>query len=237
RAEIAARWGEAALRTARILAELDVLLALAEVASRQNYCRPELDESDTIHIVAGRHPVVEASQREIAFVPNDTQLATGDAQILLLTGPNMAGKSTYLRQVALIALLAQIGSFVPAEAARVGLVDRIFTRAGAHDDLAGGSSTFMVEMMETATICRQASSRSLVVLDEVGRGTSTEDGCALAQAVLEYLHDHVQARTLFATHFRDLAPAVERLPRIAPWTFAVLELSGQLAFTHRITPG
>ncbi|HEU5348555.1 MAG TPA: DNA mismatch repair protein MutS, partial [Ktedonobacterales bacterium] len=165
RAEIATHWGEAALRTARTLAELDVLLALAEVASRQRYCRPELDDSDTIHIVAGRHPVVEASQREIAFVPNDTQLSTSDAQILLLTGPNMAGKSTYLRQVALITLLAQIGSFVPAESARIGLVDRIFTRIGAQDDLATGQSTFMVEMVETANILHHATPRSLVILD------------------------------------------------------------------------
>jgi DNA mismatch repair protein MutS len=232
-----AEHGERLRSTAQRIAEVDVYAALAEVADEERWVRPSIDQSESLDIVNGRHPVVEHAIGSEGFIPNDCRLGAGGPQVLLITGPNMAGKSTYLRQVALIALLAQIGSFVPAEAARVGLVDRIFTRVGAHDDLAGGASTFMIEMMETATICRQASSRSLIVLDEVGRGTSTEDGCALAQAVLEYLHDQVQARTLFATHFRDLAPAVERLPRIAPWTFAVLELSGQLAFTHRITPG
>ncbi len=229
--------GDRLLTTAQRLAEIDVYAALAEVADEQRWVRPSIDESQGLDIVNGRHPVVERAVGAEGFIPNDCRLGAGAAQALLITGPNMAGKSTYLRQVALIALLAQIGSYVPAEAARVGLVDRIFTRVGAHDDLAGGASTFMVEMMETATICRQATARSLIVLDEVGRGTSTEDGCALAQAVLEHLHDHVQARTLFATHFRELAHAVGHLPRVAPHTFAVLELSGQLAFTHRITPG
>jgi DNA mismatch repair protein MutS len=239
RSEIAARWGEAALRTARILAELDVLLALAEVASRQNYCRPELDESDTIHIVAGRHPVVEASQREIAFVPNDTQLATGDAQILLLTGPNMAGKSTYLRQVALITLLAQIGSFVPAEAARIGLVDRIFTRIGAQDDLATGQSTFMVEMVETANILHHATARSLVILDEIGRGTSTYDGLAIARAIVEYLHNNKRcgAKTLFATHYHELVEVTRMLPRVRAYNVAVAEEEGHVVFLRKIVPG
>jgi DNA mismatch repair protein MutS len=239
RGEIAARWGEAALRTARILAELDVLLALAEVASRQNYCRPDLDESDTIHIVAGRHPVVEASQREIAFVPNDTQLATGDAQILLLTGPNMAGKSTYLRQVALIALLAQIGSFVPAEAARIGLVDRIFTRIGAQDDLATGQSTFMVEMVETANILHHATERSLVILDEIGRGTSTYDGLAIARAIVEYLHNNKRcgAKTLFATHYHELVEVTRMLPRVRAYNVAVAEEEGHVVFLRKIVPG
>jgi DNA mismatch repair protein MutS len=239
RAEIAARWGESALRTARILAELDVLLALAEVASRQNYCRPELDDSDTIHIVAGRHPVVEASQREIAFVPNDTQLATGDAQILLLTGPNMAGKSTYLRQVALITLLAQVGSFVPAEAARIGLVDRIFTRIGAQDDLATGQSTFMVEMVETANILHHATDRSLVILDEIGRGTSTYDGLAIARAIVEYLHNNkcCGARTLFATHYHELVEVTRMLPRVRAYNVAVAEEEGHVVFLRKIVPG
>ena len=239
RSEIAARWGEAALRTARILAELDVLLALAEVASRQNYCRPELDESDTIHIVAGRHPVVEASQREIAFVPNDTQLATSDAQILLLTGPNMAGKSTYLRQVALITLLAQIGSFVPAEAARIGLVDRIFTRIGAQDDLATGQSTFMVEMVETANILHHATARSLVILDEIGRGTSTYDGLAIARAIVEYLHNNKRcgAKTLFATHYHELVEVTRLLPRVRAYNVAVAEEEGHVVFLRKIVPG
>ncbi len=239
RSEIAARWGEAALRTARVLAELDVLLALAEVASRQNYCRPELDESDTIHIVAGRHPVVEASQREIAFVPNDTQLATSDAQILLLTGPNMAGKSTYLRQVALITLLAQIGSFVPAEAARIGLVDRIFTRIGAQDDLATGQSTFMVEMVETANILHHATERSLVILDEIGRGTSTYDGLAIARAIVEYLHNNKRcgAKTLFATHYHELVEVTRLLPRVRAYNVAVAEEEGHVVFLRKIVPG
>ena len=239
RTEIAKRWGEAALRTARILAELDVLLALAEVASRQNYCRPDLDESDTIHIVAGRHPVVEASQRDVAFVPNDTQLATSDAQILLLTGPNMAGKSTYLRQVALITLLAQIGSFVPAEAARIGLVDRIFTRIGAQDDLATGQSTFMVEMVETANILHHATPRSLVILDEIGRGTSTYDGLAIARAIVEYLHNNKRcgARTLFATHYHELVEVTRLLPRVRAYNVAVAEEEGHVVFLRKIVPG
>jgi DNA mismatch repair protein MutS len=232
-----AEHGERVLSTAQRIAEVDVCCALAEVADQERWVRPSVDESSALDIVQGRHPVVERAIGGESFIANDCHLGGGEAQLLLITGPNMAGKSTYLRQVALIALLAQIGSFVPAEAARVGLVDRIFTRVGAHDDLAGGASTFMVEMMETATICRQATRRSLIVLDEVGRGTSTEDGCALAQAVLEHLHEHVQARTLFATHFRELAQTAMDLPRLAPCTFAVLELSGQLAFTHRLTPG
>ncbi|HEX6541871.1 MAG TPA: DNA mismatch repair protein MutS [Ktedonobacterales bacterium] len=239
RSEIAEHWGESALRTARILAELDVLLALAEVASRQNYCRPELDEGDTIHIVAGRHPVVEASQREIAFVPNDTELSTSDAQILLLTGPNMAGKSTYLRQVALITLLAQIGSFVPAEAARIGLVDRIFTRIGAQDDLATGQSTFMVEMVETANILHHATPRSLVILDEIGRGTSTYDGLAIARAIVEYLHNNKRcgAKTLFATHYHELVEVTRMLPRVRACNVAVAEEEGHVVFLRKIVPG
>ncbi|MGI8914339.1 MAG: DNA mismatch repair protein MutS [Chloroflexota bacterium] len=223
--------------TAQRIAELDVACALAEIADQERWVRPSVDESTALDIVNGRHPVVERAIGAEGFIPNDCHLGADGPQALLITGPNMAGKSTYLRQVALIALLAQIGSYVPAEAARIGLVDRIFTRVGAHDDLAGGASTFMMEMMETATICRQATARSLIVLDEVGRGTSTEDGSALAQAVLEHLHDHVQARTLFATHFRSLVQDVEHLPRLAPYTFAVLELSGQVAFTHRIASG
>lgn len=232
-----AEHGERVMDTAHRLAEVDVCCALAEVAEQERWVRPTVDESPALDIVQGRHPVVERAVGGECFIANDCHLGDGEVQLLLITGPNMAGKSTYLRQVALTVLLAQIGSYVPAEAARVGLVDRIFTRVGAHDDLAGGASTFMVEMMETATICRQATLRSLIVLDEVGRGTSTEDGCALAQAVLEHLHDHVQARTLFATHFRELAQTAVAMPRLALCTFAVLELSGQLAFTHRLTPG
>ncbi len=239
RADVAEQWGERVLRTARALAELDTLLALGEVAARRNYCRPALDESDTIHIIAGRHPVVEATQRDVAFVPNDTEMSTSDAQILLLTGPNMAGKSTYLRQVALITLMAQIGSFVPAESARIGLVDRIFTRIGAQDDLATGQSTFMVEMVETATILRHATPRSLVILDEIGRGTSTYDGLAIARAIVEYLHNNRSrgARTLFATHYHELVELARALPRVRPYTAAVAEEDGQVVFLRTIVPG
>ncbi|HKS69869.1 MAG TPA: DNA mismatch repair protein MutS, partial [Ktedonobacterales bacterium] len=239
RAEIAARWAERVRQTARALAELDVALALGDVAARNGYCRPELDGGDTIHIVAGRHPVVEASQRETPFVPNDTQLSTGDAQILLLTGPNMAGKSTYLRQVALIVLLAQIGSFVPAESARIGLVDRIFTRIGAQDDLATGQSTFMVEMVETANILHHATPRSLIILDEIGRGTSTYDGLAIARAVVEYLHNNRRcgAKTLFATHYHELVELARLLPRVCACNVAVAEEGGTVVFLRKIVPG
>ena len=242
RAEIAEQWAERALRTARALAELDALLALGEVAARRGYCRPELDLGDAIHIVAGRHPVVEASlsgARDGAFVPNDVEMATDDAQILLLTGPNMAGKSTYLRQVALITLLAQIGSFVPAERARIGLVDRIFTRIGAQDDLATGQSTFMVEMVETANILHHATPRSLVILDEIGRGTSTFDGLAIARAVVEYLHNNKRcgAKTLFATHYHELVELAHVLPRVRAYNVAVTEEQGQVVFLRKIMPG
>ncbi|HZS02968.1 MAG TPA: DNA mismatch repair protein MutS, partial [Chloroflexota bacterium] len=187
------------LRTADALAHLDAYLALAEVADRNGYARPEVHAGDEIRIEGGRHPVVEAALGPEQFVANDCELGGDGPRIALLTGPNMAGKSTYLRQVALIVLLAQIGSFVPARRARVGLVDRIFTRIGAQDDLAAGASTFMVEMIETAAILRHATPRSLVVLDEIGRGTSTEDGLAIARAVVEHLHDAVGVRALFAT--------------------------------------
>ena len=239
RAEVAAQWSEATLRTARAMAELDTLLALGEVASRRNYCRPTLDESDTIHIVAGRHPVVEATQRAVEFVPNDTEMSTSEAQILLLTGPNMAGKSTYLRQVALITLMAQIGSFVPAESARIGLVDRIFTRIGAQDDLATGQSTFMVEMVETASILRHATPRSLVILDEIGRGTSTYDGLAIARAIVEYLHNNKRcgAKTLFATHYHELVELARALPRVRAYNVAVAEEEGHIVFLRKIVPG
>jgi DNA mismatch repair protein MutS len=239
RAQIAEEWAERVLRTARALAELDVTLALAEVAARNSYCRPELDEGDAIHIVAGRHPVVEAAQRDAPFVPNDTELATSDAQIILLTGPNMAGKSTYLRQVALITLMAQIGSFVPAEAARSGLVDRIFTRIGAQDDLATGQSTFMVEMVETANILHHATPRSLVILDEIGRGTSTYDGLAIARAIVEYLHNNKRcgAKTLFATHYHELVEVARILPRVRACNVAVTEEDGEVVFLRKIVPG
>jgi DNA mismatch repair protein MutS len=239
RAEIAIHAAERVLDTAHALAEIDVHLSLAEVAAQHNYCRPQLDNGDVIHIVAGRHPVIEQVQAETPFMPNDTQLSTADAQILIVTGPNMAGKSTYLRQVALIVLMAQIGSYVPAEAARIGLVDRIFTRIGAQDDLATGQSTFMVEMVEAATILHHATPRSLIILDEIGRGTSTYDGLAIARAVVEYLHNNRRcgARTLFATHYHELVEVAKMLPRVQCLNVAVSEEEGHVVFLHKIVPG
>jgi DNA mismatch repair protein MutS len=235
-------------RTAAALAQVDVWLALAEVALARNYVRPELADDACLEIVGGRHPVVESATEDGSFIANDTQLRARDGDagesasdgaptIMLLTGPNMAGKSTYLRQVALITLLAQIGSFVPAEAARIGLVDRIFTRVGAEDDLARGLSTFMLEMVETAYILRHATARSLVVLDEVGRGTSTADGLSIARAVVEYLYDHVGARTLFATHYHELADLAESLPRVGVFRMAVAEREDGAIFLHRVVEG
>jgi len=227
------------LGTARAIATVDVHAALADRAVQSGYVRPVLTDGTELQIIAGRHPTVEAALAEAgeSFVPNDTALAPDSTHLLLLTGPNMAGKSTYLRQVALIVLLAQVGSFVPADAATVGIVDRIFTRIGAQDDLAGGASTFLVEMMETANILRHATDRSLVVLDEVGRGTGTEDGVAIAQAVCEDLTDRVRARTLFATHYHGLAESVGVLPGVGVVSAAVAEEDGTVTFLHRITPG
>ena len=225
------------LRTADALAHLDVYAALAEVADRNGYVCPEVHGGDELAIDGGRHPVVEVALGPEQFVANDCHLGGAGARIALLTGPNMAGKSTYLRQVALIVLLAQIGSFVPARRARLGLVDRIFTRVGAQDDLAAGASTFMVEMVETAAILRHATPRSLVVLDEIGRGTSTEDGLAIARAVVEYLHDHVGARALFATHYHELIALAAGLPRLRNLHTAVREEHGEVVFLHRVVPG
>jgi DNA mismatch repair protein MutS len=239
RASIAQEASERILGTAHALAEIDVYLSLAQVAAKYNYCRPLLNEDDTIHIVAGRHPVIEQAQTDAPFIPNDAQLSNANAQILIITGPNMAGKSTYLRQVALIVLMAQIGSYVPAEAATIGLVDRIFTRIGAQDDLATGQSTFMVEMVETANILHHATPRSLIILDEIGRGTSTYDGLAIARAVVEYLHNNKRcgARTLFATHYHELVEVTKTLPRIQSMNVAVTEEEGRVVFLHKIVPG
>jgi DNA mismatch repair protein MutS len=225
------------LRTADALAHLDVYAALAEVADRQGYVCPEVHPGDEIAIESGRHPVVEVALGAERFIANDCRLGGDGPRIALLTGPNMAGKSTYLRQVALIVLLAQIGSFVPATRAQLGLVDRIFTRIGAQDDLAAGASTFMVEMVETAAIVRHATARSLVVLDEIGRGTSTEDGLAIARAVVEHLHDRVGARALFATHYHELVELADHLPRLANLHTAVREEHGEVVFLHRVVPG
>jgi DNA mismatch repair protein MutS len=220
------------------VATLDVAQSLATIAEEQHWVRPSVDTSATLRISGGRHPLVERTLGPGRFVPNDLAL-DDEARIVVLTGPNMAGKSTYLRQTASIVLLAQIGSYVPAEEATIGICDRIFTRIGAHDDLSGGLSTFMVEMAETAAILRQASARSLVILDEIGRGTSTYDGVSIAQAVVEYLHDAPQlnCRTLFATHFHELTVLAGQLPRVRNARVEVVEDGADITFLHRIVPG
>ncbi len=230
---------ESVLSVAHTLATVDVLSSMAEAAVRYNYICPRLTEDDQINISEGRHPVVERSLTEASFVPNDTFLSNTDAQLMVLTGPNMSGKSTYLRQVALIVLMAQIGSFVPASAAIIGLVDRIFTRIGARDDLTAGQSTFMVEMVETANILNNATPRSLIILDEIGRGTSTYDGLSIARAVAEYIHNHpgLGAKTVFATHYHEMVELAGFLPRVKNFNVAVIEEAGKVVFLHKIVPG
>jgi len=230
---------ERILETASAVAQLDVFSSLGEVAVRSGYVRPELNEGNVISISNGRHPVVERMLDGESFIPNDTYLSNEDAQMIILTGPNMAGKSTYLRQVALIVLMAQIGSFVPADSATIGIVDRIFTRVGAQDDLATGRSTFMVEMEETANILNHATSRSLLILDEIGRGTSTYDGISIAQAVAEYIHNHPKmgAKTIFATHYHELVELAGFLPRVRNFNVAVAEDKGKVIFLRRMLPG
>jgi DNA mismatch repair protein MutS len=224
-------------QTAAAIATLDVLCALAETARLFNYCRPVLDESLRLSIKDGRHPVLDQNLAEEKFVPNDTELDGEKTRLAIITGPNMAGKSTYIRQVALITLLAQIGSFVPAASARIGLVDRIFTRVGANDDLSRGQSTFMVEMNETANIVNNATERSLVILDEIGRGTSTFDGLSIAWSVAEFLHDKIKARTLFATHYHELTKLAEERSGVANYNVAVREWNEQIIFLRKIIPG
>jgi len=223
--------------SASAIAALDVLGGLAELARHQNYCRPVVDDGDRIEIVDGRHPVLEQTLVEERFVPNDTLLDNQQQQILIITGPNMAGKSTYIRQVSLLVLMAQVGSFIPAMRATVGLVDRIFTRVGATDDLARGQSTFLVEMNETANILNNATPKSLIVLDEIGRGTSTFDGLSIAWAVAEHLHGAVGAKTLFATHYHELTELAATLPRVKNYNVAVREWHDQVIFLHKILPG
>jgi len=225
-------------QTAMTLATLDVVAALAEAAVRHHYVRPTLADDDVLDIKGGRHPIVEKSQ-ETPFVPNDTRLSNHDCQIMILTGPNMAGKSVALRQVALIVLMAQIGSFVPADSAHIGVVDRIFSRVGAQDDIATGQSTFMVEMIETALLLQQATPRSLLILDEIGRGTSTYDGLAIARAVVEYIHNspRLGCKTLFATHYHELTELEKYLPRVKNYNMAVTEEGEQVVFLHKIVPG
>jgi DNA mismatch repair protein MutS len=223
-------------QSASAIAALDVLAGLAELARHQNYCRPIVNDGNRIEIADGRHPVLEQTLIEERFVPNDSLLDGTENQILIITGPNMAGKSTYIRQVALLVVMAQVGSFIPAAKATIGLVDRIFTRIGATDDLSRGQSTFMVEMNETANILNNSTGKSLVVLDEIGRGTSTFDGLSIAWAVAEYLHK-VGAKTLFATHYHELTELAVMLPRVKNYNVAVREWHDQVIFLHKILPG
>ena len=228
---------DAIQRSATAVAELDVLLSLAEVAQLYRYCRPTLDDSRDLLIVNGRHPVIEQVQTDFSFVPNDAEIIGDTQRVLILTGPNMAGKSTYIRQVALITLMAQMGSFVPADTARVGLVDRIFCRVGASDDIARGQSTFMVEMSETALILNNATERSLVILDEIGRGTATFDGLSIAWAVAEHLHDEIGARTLFATHYHEMVDLEHTHPAVSNWHVEVREWKDEIVFLRKVLPG
>ena len=226
-------------KTAQAIASLDVLCSFAHTAVHNHYCRPEVDLSGEIRITQGRHPVVEQMLKNTLFVPNDTVLGADGCKAAIITGPNMAGKSTYMRQVALIVLMAQMGSFVPAASARVGIVDKFFTRIGASDDLASGQSTFMVEMNEVADILKNATPRSLLILDEIGRGTSTFDGMAIAKAVLEYAVDpkKLGAKTLFATHYHELTSMEQEIPEIRNFNIAVKKRQGEMIFLRKIVPG
>jgi DNA mismatch repair protein MutS len=217
----------------------DVLCCFAANAVKHSYCRPEVDHGSVLEIEGGRHPVVEQVLKGKLFVPNDTKLGEAGCQVAIITGPNMAGKSTYMRQVALITLMAQMGSFVPARSARIGVVDRLFTRIGASDDLASGQSTFMVEMQEVADILKYATPRSLLILDEIGRGTATYDGMAIARAVLEYAADPklLGAKTLFATHYHELTVMDQTLPGVQNFNISVKKRGGDMIFLRKIVPG
>jgi DNA mismatch repair protein MutS len=234
--EKVAKESERIRQTASLIAELDVLCSLAHIANKYNYVKPQIDNSGDIELFSCRHPVVERMDLEERFVPNDIRLDRGENQLLIITGPNMAGKSTLIRQVALIVIMAQIGSFIPAERGRIGIVDRIFTRVGASDNLSRGQSTFMVEMVETAYILRHATSQSLVVLDEVGRGTSTFDGISIAWAVAEFLHD-LGCKTLFATHYHELAQIAISKRRVKNYNVFVKEDRGKVVFLRKLIPG
>ena len=224
-------------KNADCIAALDTLAALADVAVANNYCRPDINESGAINIKDGRHPVIEALTRQGEFVPNDTRLDRRDTRMVIMTGPNMAGKSTYLRQVALICLMAQMGGYTPASEASIGVVDRIFTRVGASDNLVRGESTFMVEMIETAAILNTATENSLLVLDEIGRGTSTYDGISIAWSVAEYIHDTIRARTLFATHYHELTELGEKLEHAGNVNVAVRDWQDTIVFLYRVVEG
>jgi DNA mismatch repair protein MutS len=226
------------LKTARALAELDVLAALAEASALGGYTRPEVHDGSGLEIHEGRHPVVEQMLNSERYIPNDVIFEKGEI-VRVITGPNMSGKSTYLRQAALIVLMAQMGSFVPAASAKIGLVDRIFTRIGAQDEIHAGQSTFMVEMIEAANILHHATSRSLLILDEIGRGTSTYDGVSIAWGMIEYIHNHPQlrAKTLFATHYHELTQLADLLPGVHNYNVAVTEADGKVVFLHKIVEG
>ena len=229
--------GKRILKMAGIISEIDVLSTLSEVASRYDYTCPDINEGDTIEIIDGRHPILEKIIEGERFVPNDTCLDSHNNQIMIITGPNMAGKSTYMRQTALIVLLSQTGSFVPAREARIGIVDRIFTRVGAQDYLQKGQSTFMVEMNETANILNNATSRSLIILDEIGRGTSTFDGISIAWSVVEYIHNNTKAKTLFATHYHELTELSMTLDSVKNYNIAVKEWNDEIIFLRKIASG
>ncbi|MCB0509447.1 MAG: DNA mismatch repair protein MutS, partial [Bacteroidetes bacterium] len=225
---------------ANVLARIDCLLSFALVAEKFNYCRPSIDESLELDIKDARHPVIEAQLPPgEAYVPNNIYLDNSDQQIIMITGPNMSGKSAVLRQTALIVLMAQMGSFVPASSARIGLVDKIFTRVGASDNISSGESTFMVEMNETANIVNNISNRSLILLDEIGRGTSTYDGISIAWSIAEYLHNHPKftAKTLFATHYHELNELADKYPRIKNYHISTKELQNKVLFLRKLTPG
>ncbi|PKN44468.1 MAG: DNA mismatch repair protein MutS, partial [Deltaproteobacteria bacterium HGW-Deltaproteobacteria-17] len=228
---------ERLLGIARRIATLDVLAGLAEAAHRFHYHRPLVDTSDKLELSGARHPVIERNLGTGEFIPNDLRLSGSDRQVLVITGPNMAGKSTIIRQTAIIQLMAQMGSFVPADKAQIGLSDRIFTRVGASDNISRGESTFMVEMKETAGILRHATARSLVILDEIGRGTSTYDGVSIAWAVAEYVHDRIGCRTLFATHYHELTALPDIKPRIHNAAVAVREWKGEIVFLRKLVNG
>ncbi len=236
RGQVGAQMGRVQAAAAAVAA-LDTLCSLAAAAVRGRYCRPEVDESGVIEIHEGRHPVVERVLKDSLFVPNDTYMGERENRVAIITGPNMAGKSTYMRQVALITLMAQIGSFVPARAARIGVVDRIFTRIGASDDLSAGQSTFMVEMTEVADILKHATGRSLLILDEIGRGTSTFDGMSIAQAVLEHCSRRLGAKTLFATHYHELTELENTLSGVKNYSIAIKSRGDDLVFLRKIVPG
>ena len=226
-------------QSATVISTLDVLTSFAQIAEDMNYCMPQVDNQGIIDIKAGRHPVIEKMLGAGVFVENDTYLDKEENRLSIITGPNMAGKSTYMRQVALITLMAQVGSFVPAESARIGVVDKIFTRVGASDDLSMGQSTFMVEMMEVATILKEATPNSLVILDEIGRGTSTYDGLSIAWAVAEYIVDKEKcgAKTLFATHYHELTELEEKIEGIKNYSVAVKEKGEDIIFLRKIVRG